>query len=463
MEYINKDFLLENETAKKLYHKYCEELPIIDYHCHLNPMEIAENKKFRNITELWLGGDHYKWRLIRACGVPENEITGDASDWTKFYNFAKIMPRIIGNPLYQWTHLELKRYFGYDGLLNEETAETVWNLCNSKLENMTVRQMMEMSNVIAVATTDDPVDDLKAHEMIAADKSFNIAVIPAWRPDKAVNIDKDGFVDYIAKLADVSKTEIKDFESLMTALVSRLEYFNAHGCCASDHGLDFVPYAETNTDEVDAIFRKALSGEKVTADEAEKYKCFILNKLHAEYVRLGWASQLHYGAVRNVNTAKFAKLGPDTGFDCIGNSGDPVKITSFLNSLAKDNNLPRTVIYSTNPNDNYMLVALMNSFQDDSCRGKLQHGSAWWFNDTYNGMRNQLTALAEDGVLGNFIGMLTDSRSFISYPRHEYFRRLLCNLIGEWAESGKYPNDEKMLGKLVSDISFYNCKEYFGF
>ena len=229
MEYINKDFLLENETAKKLYHKYCEELPIIDYHCHLNPMEIAENKKFRNITELWLGGDHYKWRLIRACGVPENEITGDASDWTKFYNFAKIMPRIIGNPLYQWTHLELKRYFGYDGLLNEDTAETVWNLCNSKLENMTVRQMMEMSNVIAVATTDDPVDDLKAHEMIAADKSFNIAVIPAWRPDKAVNIDKDGFVDYIAKLADVSKTEIKDFESLMTALVSRLEYFNAHG------------------------------------------------------------------------------------------------------------------------------------------------------------------------------------------------------------------------------------------
>lgn len=463
MSYINKDFLLENETAKKIYHGNCENLPIIDYHCHLDPMAIAEDKKFKNITELWLGGDHYKWRLIRACGIPEEEITGGADDWTKFKNFASIMPRIIGNPLYQWTHLELKKYFDYDGLLNEDTAAEVWELCNKKLETLTARGMMKMSGVVAVATTDDPIDSLEAHRCIAADSTCDIVVNPTWRPDKAVNIDKAGFSEYIGKLSSVSGAEIEDIEGLMTALVKRLDFFAENGCKAADHGLDFVPYAETEADEVNLIFKKALCGEKIDADDAEKFKFYVLYRLHIEYSRLGWISQLHYGAVRNVNTEMFAKLGPDTGFDCIGACGDPVKISSFLNSLAKENKLPKTILYSLNPNDNNMLVALMNSFQNSDCRGKLQHGSAWWFNDTYTGMKNQLTALAEDGVLGNFIGMLTDSRSFISYPRHDYFRRLLCNLVGEWAESGKYPNDEKMLGKLVADVSYYNCKEYFNY
>lgn len=463
MSYINKDFLLENETAKELYHNNCENLPIIDYHCHLDPMAIAQDKKFRNITELWLGGDHYKWRLIRACGVPENEITGDASDYTKFLRFASIMPRIIGNPMYQWTHLELKKYFDYDGLLCEETAEEVWELCNKKLETLTARQMMKMSGVVAVATTDDPIDSLEAHRIIAADPECDIVVNPTWRPDKAVNIDKAGFCEYIAKLSEVSGIEIDGIDALMQALVNRLEFFKENGCRACDHGLDFVPYAETTQAEVDAIFKKALKGECVDGCEAEKFKFYVLNKLHIEYSRLGWISQLHYGALRNVNTNKFALLGPDTGYDCIGNCGDPVKITSFLNSLEKENKLPKTILYSLNPNDNNMLVALMNSFQNDDCRGKLQHGSAWWFNDTYTGMVNQLTALAEDGILGNFIGMLTDSRSFISYPRHDLFRRLLCNLVGEWAESGKFPNDTKMLGKLVADVSYYNCKEYFNY
>lgn len=464
-QFMDEDFLLSNETAKTLYHEYAEKLPIIDYHCHINPKEIAENKSFENITEVWLGGDHYKWRAIRSNGTPEELITGDATAREKFEEWAKTLPKAIGNPLYHWTHLELKRYFGYDKALTPKTSEEVWNLCNKKLTagNMTARDIMQSSNVKVICTTDDPIDSLEYHIAIKNDTSFDIQVLPTFRPDKAVNIEKAGFVEYIAKLAEVANMEIKTVADLFSALTKRIGFFHEVGCRVSDHGLDYVPYIAATPEEVEAIFQKGLAGESVTAQETDKYKTALLEFFGKQYAKNNWVMQLHFGVIRNINHSKFNKLGADTGFDAIGTYPCADNLANFLNSLNITDELPKTIIYSINPGDNASIGTIMGAFQGPEAKSKIQHGSGWWFNDTKTGMIEQMTSLGNLGLLGNFVGMLTDSRSFLSYTRHEYFRRILCNLIGTWVENGEYPNDIEMLGQLVSDICYYNTVNYFGF
>lgn len=463
--FMCEDFLLSNDTAKNLYHNYAAKMPIIDYHCHINPKEIAENRKFDNITEVWLGGDHYKWRGMRSNGIDEKFITGDAAPREKFQKWAGTLTKAIGNPLFHWTHLELKKYFGYDGVLNDNTAEKVWNLCNEKLASpeLSVRGIIETSNVKLICTTDDPIDSLEYHTAIKNDPTCKVKVLPAFRPDKAVNIDAAIFTSYIEKLGEVCGTTISTLESLFTALRSRIEFFDSLGCKASDHGLDYVPYNPASLEEIDHIFKKALLGEAINKEEAEKYKTELLVFFGVEYAKRGWIMQLHYGAIRNTNQKMFAKLGPDTGFDCISTTGCANGIVGLLNALLEKDHLPKTVLYSLNPNDNEMLGTILGCFQGPEAAGKIQHGSAWWFNDTKTGMIKQMTDLANLSLLGNFIGMLTDSRSFLSYTRHEYFRRILCNLIGTWVENGEYPNDIEVLGQMVQDISYNNTVKYFGF
>ena len=464
-KFMTEDFLLNTETARTLYHQHAEKLPIIDYHCHIPPMDIAVDKKYENITRLWLGGDHfgdhYKWRLLRANGVDERYITGDATDRERFQAFAEMLPKAIGNPVYHWTHLELKRYFGWNGILNGESAEEVWQLCNDRLKTLSVREMIREANVAVIATTDDPVDDLAAHRLIQEDENFSTKVIPAWRPDHAVNIRKPGFKDYILKLSQVSGIEINSFASLCEALKVRMSFFDSMGCRISDHGLAQIPFVSLEGVDLDAILISALSGNPVNLEEENAYQFALLQFLGREYAKLDWVMQLHYGAVRNTNSRLYSQLGPDTGFDCMGAPGNPAHIAAFLNSLDETGELPKTILYSLNNNDNSMLVSVMNCFQGSECPGKLQHGSAWWFNDTRPGMEAQLRELAAGGLLGNFIGMLTDSRSFLSYTRHEYFRRLLCSVIGKWVEDGEYPDDMETLGQLIEDISYYNAKRYF--
>ncbi|MCQ2440736.1 MAG: glucuronate isomerase [Clostridia bacterium] len=462
MGIINDTFLLKTETAKKLY-GVAKDMPIIDYHCHINPKEIAENRKFENITQVWLGGDHYKWRLMRSNGVSENEITGDADDYTKFLRFAEMLPKAIGNPMYHWCHLELKRYFGYDGVLNGETAKEVYDLCNRKLkqDDMTVRALIEKSNVKMIGTTDDPTDDLKWHKILNEDKTFKTIVCPTFRPDKAVNIDKVGFVDYIKKLSEVSGMEIQDADDVKVALSKRLDYFCENGCRATDHGLDYVVYEPANRFVINDIFKKAMNGVKVTQFEADQYKTALMLFLGERIAEKGIVMQLHYGAQRNANENMFQKLGADTGFDCISVKNCGEALRGFLNALNKTDKLPKTIIYSLNPNDNELIDTVLGCFQGSEVQGKIQHGSAWWFSDTKSGMETQLKSLANLSLFGNFVGMLTDSRSFLSYTRHEYFRRILCNLMGEWVENGEYPNDTKTLETIVKDISYYNAKNYF--
>lgn len=464
MNFMTEDFLLKTETAKTLYHHYAENMPIIDYHCHINPQEIFEDRKFENIAQIWLGGDHYKWRLMRSNGVDESEITGPAEDFTKFKNFAAMLPKAIGNPMYHWTHLELKRYFGYNGILNAETAEEVWQLCNEKLQNsdMTVRSIIQKSNVKMIGTTDDPVDTLEWHQKLAADSSFNVAVVPSFRPDKAINIEKAGFNEYIQKLEAASGIAIHTVEDVKSALSNRLDFFCSLGCRASDHGLDYIVYEPAAAAEVEAVFAAARNGCSLTVQQANSYKTAIMLHLGREYAKRGVVMQLHYGAQRDTNTEMFKKLGPDTGFDCISTVDCGTAITKFLNALEAEKALPKTVLYSLNPQDNQLLDTILGCFQGTEVAGKLQHGSAWWFNDTKLGMEAQLTSLANLSLLGNFIGMLTDSRSFLSYTRHEYFRRILCNLIGEWIENGEYPADEQQAGQIVQDICYNNAKRYFG-
>ena len=463
MEFMTKDFLLKTETAKKLYHNYAAKMPIVDYHCHINPREIFEDRKFQNITQIWLGGDHYKWRLIRSNGVCEEEITGSASDREKFQHFAEMLPKAIGNPMYHWTHLELKRYFGYEGVLNGETAEEVWNLCNAKLkeDSMSVRNIIKKSNVALIGTTDDPIDTLEWHKKIAEDNSFETKVVPSYRPDKAINIEKAGFTDYLKQLGAVVGFEIKSVDDVKKALSLRLEYFCELGCRASDHGLDYVVYSVASEEEIEKIFQKALSGETICLEDADKYKTAIMLHLGKEYAKRNVVMQLHYNTQRNTNAKMFEKLGADTGFDCISTKNCGEQIVGFLNALYSEEKLPKTIIYSLNPQENEMIDTILGCFQGTEVEGKIQHGSAWWFNDTKTGMEKQLISLANLSLLGNFVGMLTDSRSFLSYTRHEYFRRILCNLIGEWVENGEYPNDEKQLGKIVEDICYNNAKKYF--
>lgn len=463
-KFMDKDFLLTTETAKNLYHNYAEKLPIIDYHCHLSPQEIYEDVRYENITQVWLGGDHYKWRQMRSNGVEEKYITGDASDREKFQKWAETLEKAIGNPLYHWSHLELKKYFGYEGHLCGDTAQEVWDLTSEKLkqDNMSARGLILQSNVDTICTTDDPIDSLEWHRKIKED-GFEVKVLPAWRPDKAMNIEKADFAQYIAKLAQVSGVEIKDFDSLIEALKNRMDFFAENGCTVSDHGLEYVMYESYEPVEVNEIVKTRLSDGVLTKTEERKYKTAFMTALGREYAKKNWVMQLHYGVQRDLNKKVFNALGPDAGIDAINTYSSSIEMGQYLNALAIDDSLPKTIIYSLNPADNAAIGTVIGCFQDSSAVGKIQHGAAWWFNDHKTGMMEQMTSLANLGLLGNFVGMLTDSRSFLSYTRHEYFRRIMCELIGGWVENGEYPDDEKALKQIVEGISYYNCKNYFCF
>lgn len=464
--FMDKDFLLETETAKKLFHDYAEKTPVLDYHCHINPKEIAQDRQFDNIAQVWLGGDHYKWRFMRSCGVEEKYITGDASDYEKFAKWAECLGKAIGNPLFHWSHLELQRYFGYTGVLSKKTADEVWELCNAKLKtpSMSVRNLIKQSNVTLICTTDDPIDSLEWHKVIAEDTSFDVKVLPAWRPDKAMNIEKPDYLNYLDKLAEVSEMgEINSFAALKHALTKRMAFFASMGCNVSDHGLEFVMYRPASDDEIEAIFLKRLNKMILTREEELKFKTAFMIFMGREYHKLDWVMQLHYGCKRDNNTPQYEKIGPDTGYDCINNHAPSSEIADFLNALTITDELPRTVLYSLNPNDNQAIGTILGCFQDSSAVAKIQQGSAWWFNDHKVGMQEQMTSLANLGNLSGFIGMLTDSRSFLSYTRHEYFRRILCNLIGGWVENGEFPADMDILSEIVTDISYNNAKRYFKF
>ena len=463
MSFITADFILQNETAKKLYHTYAKDMPIMDYHCHLDPKEIFEDVRFENITQVWLAGDHYKWRIMRSNGVAEEYITGNASDREKFQKFAEALPKAIGNPMYHWCHLELKNYFGYAGTLNGATAQEVWDLALEKLAepDFSARGLIRRSNVAMIGTTDDPCSDLQWHKRIAEDKTFDVKVCPSFRPDPALNCHKAGFAAYIAKLSEASGIEIQSAADVAKALTQRIDYFNACGCRASDHGLDYVMYQEAAQEEIEETFRKAMAGEKLTVAETEGYQTYLLLHCGREYARHGWAMQLHFSCFRNPNSRMFGKLGADCGFDCIAVTDSSAALHSVMDALDKTGQLPKTIVYSLNPADNQWLDTLLGAYQGTEIPGKIQHGSAWWFNDNKVGMQDQMISLGQLGILGNFIGMLTDSRSFLSYARHEYFRRILCNLMGMWVENGEYPADMDILGELVADICCNNAKRYF--
>ena len=463
--FMDKDFLLNTETARVLYHEYAAKCPIIDYHCHLVPQQIWDDVRYENITQVWLGADHYKWRLMRCAGVEERYITGDASDYEKFCKWAEVVGKGIGNPLYHWTHLELQRFFGYDGVLNAKTADEVWNLCNEKLQQpgYSARGLIEMSNVETLCTTDDPIDDLHWHKLLLADESFKVNVLPAWRPDRAVYIEKPDFMDYIAQLAAAAEMEIRTFADVKAALIKRMEYFHANNCRLSDHGLAYVTYVPATEEEVEAIFAKKAAGEALTETEIAQYKTACLVFCGEQYKKLDWTLQLHYGVRRNNNEPRFNALGADTGFDTIDNYAPVAELAAYLNAVESSCGLPRTIVYSLNPIDDAAIDTLCGCFQSSEAVSKMQHGSAWWFNDHFEGMTNQLKSLASLGYLAGFVGMLTDSRSFLSYPRHEYFRRILCRLIGEWVEDGRFPQDYDILGEIVSGISANNARKYFSF
>jgi glucuronate isomerase len=464
-QFLDRDFLLSTDTAKKLFHEYADQLPIIDYHCHINPQEIALDRRFDNITQVWLGGDHYKWRLMRTCGIDEYYITGNAPDLEKFEKWAETLSKAIGNPLYHWSHLELQRYFGYYGALSPKTSEEVWNLCNEKLADpsMSARNIIKMSKVTHICTTDDPIDTLEWHKQIAEASDFDVAVLPAWRPDKAMNLEKPDYTTYLEKLSIASGVTINSFCDLKRALQIRMDYFASCGCRISDHGLDYIMYEPATEDEIQAIFDKRLRGETLSTREILQFKTAFMVFVGEYYHKLGWVMQLHYGCKRDNNSRIHQLLGPDTGFDCINNNTPSSDLANFLNALEGRSALPKTIIYSLNPNDNAAIVSILGCFQDGSVIGKMQHGSAWWFNDNKTGMIEQMTSLANLGYLAGFVGMLTDSRSFLSYPRHEYFRRILCELIGTWVENGEYPADYDLLKEIIENISYYNALNYFNF
>lgn len=462
-DFLDDDFLLTTPTARALYHEYAEALPIIDYHCHVEPREIYEDRRFENLAQLWLEGDHYKWRLMRQNGVDEALITGDADPWEKFRAFAETLPRAIGNPLYHWCHLELKTYFGYGGVLCGDTAREVWELCAERLRrpDMGVRGIIEKSGVAFIGTTDDPTDHLRWHERLAGDPSFSPTVAPSFRPDRALNIGRPGWRAYLDELGQAAGVEITGLDSLEAALLRRMEHFDAHGCRSADHGLDAVPFRPAGRGAVEGIFQTALRGERVGAAEAETFRTALLLFCGREYARLGWAMQLHFNCVRDPNSAMLSRLGCDAGFDGMGDARCAVALYGLLDALARENSLPRTILYSLNPADDPVLDVMPGAFPRAGAPGWVQHGSAWWFNDTRGSMTAHLTGLAERSLLGNFVGMLTDSRSFLSYARHGYFRRVLCALVGGWAERGEVPQDMELLGNLVEDICYHNAKRYF--
>ena len=471
-KFMDKDFLLETKTAKHLYHDYASKMPLADYHCHLSPKEIYEDRRFDNLVEVWLGGrngdvvfgDHYKWRILRSNGVDESYVTGDQPAYERFLKLAEALELTIGNPMYHWCHLELQRFFGVKEPLTVESAPKIWEICNKKLRedpNFTARGLILNSNVKFIGTTDDPIDTLEWHEKLAADETFPVTVCPSFRPDKAINISKPGFVEYIGKLSECVGRELKTAQDVCDALIERVEFFHQHGCRASDHGLDFIPYNPISMEEANKIFKKGMAGKALTAEEVEGYQTVILMACAKAYHRLNIAMQLHYSCQRNTNSRRFAEMGADTGFDVIAQTSCSENICGLLDALEQEGKCPKTILYSLNPVDNALLDTILGAFQGTEVAGKIQHGSAWWFNDTKTGMEEQMISLANLSILGNFIGMLTDSRSFLSYPRHEYFRRILCNLLGKWVENGEYPNNDASLKKIVEGISYNNAKRYF--
>lgn len=463
-EFIKDNFLLQNEYSEKLYKTYAENQPIIDYHNHLSPKDIAEDRSFDNITQVWLAGDHYKWRAMRTMGVDEKYITGDASDKEKFMAWAKTVPHTLRNPLYHWTHLELKRYFGIDELLNEESAERIYEEVNKqlKLPENSCRGLLKQMNVETLCTTEDPTDTLEYHQQLAK-SDFNIKVSTAFRPDKTVMIDSESYNDYISKLGEVAGIKIESYQDLKDALRKRIEYFDANGCKLCDHGLNFISFEEFNEEEVNAIFNKKKSGGSITETETEKFKTAILLYLSETYHEFGWVQQFHLGALRNNNKRMLKKLGPDTGWDSIADYSQAENLSAYLDRLDSKDKLTKTILYNLNPADNEIFASMIGNFNDGSVKGKVQFGSGWWFLDQKDGIIKQLNALSNMGLVSCFIGMLTDSRSFLSYPRHEYFRRVLCNLLGEEIQSGELPEDLELVGKMVADISYNNAKEYFDF
>ena len=464
--FMNADFLLKSETAKTLYHNYAEKMPIIDYHCHINPMEIYEDKHYNSITEVWLGGDHYKWRAMRSCGVPEYYITGDASPAEKFRKWAEAIPNLIGNPLYHWTHLELQRYFGITEPLNGDNAMEIYEKCNAILAqpDMSARGIIRKSGVQLICTTDDPVDDLRAHELLAADPTSPAVVLPAFRPDKAMRADKETFPAYIARLEQVVGYPIVTMADMRRALLDRIAYFADHGCRVSDHGMDFCFCVEADEDALNDIFARAKAGQVITRDEQLAYHTALLIAVGKEYARRDWVCQYHFGCLRDNSRKMFRKLGPDTGFDSMNDAANAAGLAGLLGTLEDADALGKTILYSLNPSDNGIIGSIMGAFQADSpIPGKIQQGSAWWFNDHKPGMEAQMVSLMSLGAMGSFNGMLTDSRSFLSYTRHEYFRRILCNLFGQLVEDGEYPADMKWLGRMVENISYYNTLHYFRF
>ena len=464
--FMNEDFLLGTETARKLYHDHAEKMPIIDYHCHINPMEIYEDKRYDTITEVWLGGDHYKWRAMRSCGVPERYITGDATPAEKFQKWAETIPNLIGNPLYHWTHLELQRYFGITEPLTGDNAMEIYETCNRILAqpDMSVRGIIRKSGVKLICTTDDPVDDLKVHELLAADPTAPAVVLPAFRPDKAMRADKPTFPQYVSQLEAVVGYAINTVEDMRRALADRIAYFADHGCRVSDHALDYCFCEEATEEELNDIFARAKAGKGITWGEQLKYHTALLIAVGKEYSRRDWVVQFHFGCLRDNSRVNFRKLGPDTGFDSMNDAPNAAGLARLLGTLEEQNALGKTILYSLNPSDNGIVGSIMGAFQTDSpIPGKIQQGSAWWFNDHKPGMEAQMVSLMSLGAMGSFNGMLTDSRSFLSYTRHEYFRRILCNLFGNLVENGEYPADMERLGKMVENISYNNTLHYFRF
>ncbi len=464
MSIINDKFMLKNETGRKLYEEYAKDMPIYDYHCHLNPKMIAENSRFRNITDIWLGGDHYKWRAMRSYGFSEEYITGSKSDYEKFEAFCETIPYTIGNPLYHWSHMEMKKYFGIELTINKENAKEIWERANEVIagEDFNVRNLITKSNVKMICTTDDLIDTLEYHDAINADDSFDTKVLPALRPDKLLNADKEGYKEYMETLSGIVGYPITDTESLVKAVENRVDFFHDHGARLSDHALDTVFFEEYTEEEIENIIKAALSGEKISKVDSEKYKTFILVKLGEMYKKRDWAQQYHIGALRNNNSRMQRKLGADVGFDSINDELVAVKLSKLMDTLDRNDNLPKTIIYNLNARDNDVIGTMIGNFQGETDGiMKIQFGSGWWFNDQKDGMEKQMMSLANLSLLRKFVGMLTDSRSFISYPRHDYFRRILCNLLGKWVEEGEAPDDMELLGKMVKEISFENADRYF--
>ena len=460
--FMDENFLLSTPTAEKLYHGTAEKLPIIDYHCHINPQEIAEDRKFENISQVWLGGDHYKWRLMRAGGITEDKITGDADGREKFRAFASVMPKLIGNPIYHWSHLELQRGFGIAEPLTPQNADDIYDKCNEILKGYSARSLMRKFDVRAICTTDDPIDGLMYHDQIKDDPDIEIKVLPAFRPDKAVNIDKPGFDEYIKDLSKVVGRKLATAEDVADALCERIDYFADHGCLCADHGLDYCMYEKPDKMAANRAFAMAMEGKCPDRKIGDAYKTLVTIACAKKYAQKNWVMQIHFGCLRNTNQIQFHRLGPDTGYDAVNSQSGVENVAPLLNAFAENEGLPKIILYSLNPTDNTALATIMACFQGGGVSGRIQQGSAWWFNDNRFGMRSQLTELAANGVLGCFVGMLTDSRSFLSYTRHEYFRRVLCELIGAWVESGQYPADEKALQQLIADLSYWNTRNYFG-